>query len=181
MNLLHLRNIGRITHIVEPFEHVSKVLHHIQYTSHHEAERSRNFLTSLLLEDLCPLLKRQLITSQRNRTTLVILRIQEDFRRDRADIIDPDHLQRLPLQRDLEGRRKDLAHKVWGEIFVESSRAKNRPIHLTVFCLFDQVFLDVILFDEMGDVGWIFEGLFAVAIDRGIDEVLDAVFQSFVD
>jgi hypothetical protein len=52
---------------------------------------------------------------------------------------------------------------------------------LSVFCLFDQVFFDVILFDEMGDVGWIFEGLFTVAIDRGINEVLDAVFQSFVD
>lgn len=181
MNLPNFLNIRRIPFIMEPPEHVPKVLDHSHHGRTQEGKRSRNILPSLLLEDLRKLVKGQLIARQRDRPTLVVSRIQKDLRRDRADITAPDHLQRLPLQRGLETRRKDLAHEVGCEVIVEGGRAQDGPIHLAVFGLFDEMLLDMMFVDEVGDVGGVVEGLCAVAVDGGVDEVLDAVFESFVD
>lgn len=41
--------------------------------------------------------------------------------------------------------------------------------------------LDVVLGDEVRDVGRVVDGLFAAAVNGAVDEVLHAVFQGFVD
>lgn len=153
MNPPDFLNIRRIPFIMEPPKHVPKVLNHSHHNDTQEGERSRDILSSLLLEDLRKLIKRQLIARQRNRPTLVVSRIQKDLRRDRADITTPNHLQRLPLQRGFEARREDLTHEVWCEVIVERRRAQDGPIHLAVFGSFDEMLLDVMLVDEVGDVG----------------------------
>lgn len=140
---------------MEPLEHISKLLNHSHHARTQQAERSRNILSTLLLEDLRKLIKGQLITSQRNRPALIIPRIQKDFRRDRTNISAPNHLQRLPFERHPEARSKNLAHEVWCEIIVESRRAQDCPIHLALFGLFNEMFLDVMLVDEVGDIGGI--------------------------
>lgn len=153
MNLPHFLNIRRIPFIIEPLEHVSKLLNHTHNTRTHKVKRSGHIPTSLLVEAPHKLIIRQLITSQRNRPPLIIPRIQEDFCRNRTYITTSDHLQRLPLQRHPEARRKDFTDEVRSEIIVESRRAQDSPIHLAIFGLFDQMSLDVILEDPMGHFG----------------------------
>lgn len=157
MNLPHLLNIRRKSFIMEPLIHGSKVFNNKHHNRRNEAKRGRQVLTSLLLEDLRELIVGQLIASQRDRTTLIIPRIEEDLCRNRTNITASDHLQRLPLQRHLEGCREHFAHEVWGEIVIEAGRAKNRPIHLAVFGLFDEVLLDIMLVNKVGDISRVVE------------------------
>lgn len=153
MNLPHLLNIGRIPFIIEPLEHVSKLLNHAHDTRTHEGKRSGNIPTSLLLENLHKLMIRQLITCQRDRPPPVIPRIQKDFRCNRTNITTSDHLQRFSFQGHPEARRKDFSHEVRGEVIVESGRAQYSPIHLAILCFLNQVSLDVILEDPMRHFG----------------------------
>lgn len=113
--------------------------------------------------------------------TLVEGRVHEGLCRDGTDITAADHLKWSSLEQISKRGRKDLAHKVGCEIVVEHCWAQDGPVHLPVLGLRHEMFLNVMLVGEMGDVCRIVDGLRTVTVDRGVNKMLDAVLESFVN
>src|SRR4051794_15426936 len=97
MHLSQLRNIRSIPNIIEPLEHVAEVLHDCHQALANKAKRRWDRLSSFSLEDLGHLIVSELITSQRDTSVLVLVRVHEGLRSEEADIADRDKLERLVL------------------------------------------------------------------------------------
>lgn len=180
IHLFKLRNIGLISLIMKPLEHIPHVLHRSHKHRTKEPERPRNRLPCPLLKYLLRLLIRQLIPCQRNSFALVLLGFEKRIRRKIPNVTRCYHLEWLPLQRHVIGRHEDLAKEAGDEILVEGGGAEDRPLHFRVLGLVDEMVLDIIFVDKMRDFGGVFEGVCS-AVDGAIDEVFDVLFERFVD
>lgn len=123
MHLSQLRNICSITHIIEPLEHAAQVLHHCHYTLSNKPECSWDRLSSLVLEYFSHLIIGELVTSQRDASVLVLIRVYEGLRSEEADVADRDKLERLVLNRILPAGGENLAEEIRGEVLEECNRA----------------------------------------------------------
>lgn len=92
--------------------------------------------------------------------------MHEGLSTEESNIIDCDHLQGLALESHLKRGSEDFAEESRNNILVESRGAENEPLHVGVFALFDQMVLDVVLVDEMGNVGRSGVGGIAASINR---------------
>lgn len=151
MHLSQLRNISPIAHIIKPLEHVAQVLHHCHQSTANKAECGWCRLSSLILEDCVHLIVGKLIASQRDTSILVLGGVNKGLRSKETDVGYRDELEWLLLDCILPAGSKDLAEKIRSEVLEESNRAQNRPGHFAARGFLDQMVLDFVLADEMGD------------------------------
>ena len=181
VNLLHLFNVGTVSDIVEPPKHVSKVLHRPHDQVADQPVGPGHIPARVLFENLACLFDSKLIPSKRNGAVLIFLGAQEGFRSHNADIRNGYQLKRFLLYSYPPSRGEDAAEKVVGKVLHKSDGPQDGPAHLSILCAFDQVLFDVVLVDKMGNVGRVVDGCAAMAVDGGIDEVLNAGFHGCID
>lgn len=98
-----------------------------------------------------------------------------------SDIIGCHQLQGLAFQRHFVAGGKHLAKEARDKVLQESHRPENKPLHIGVLALFDEVTLDVVLLDEVRDVGWSVFRCIAPSINRAIHEKPNLLLQRFIN
>ncbi len=185
MHFLDLPNIGIKPDGINPPKHNPQIRHHPHKTLTQERKRRRYPPPHNPPKNLAHLLKRQLVPGKVNRNIPVprIIRADERLRAEIPNIGGADQLDLMPrAQGRLNHRHKHPAHEVRRDILhkrhgpeygVAHPGAAVRPRL--------EVLLDIVLADEVRDVGGVGVSIIAVPLDGGIDEVLHAVGERGVD
>lgn len=194
LDLLALGDIGTVPVVIEPLEHIPKLLGHPHDQTRHKAVRCRQDLARRPLEDVPELLVGQLVAGQGNRPAGIFVRMKKGLRGKEANVARRYQLQRLFFDRNLERRGKYLTHESRDEVVEECHRSEHSVAHREDVCggrrrrrrrrrrLFEQMLFDIVLADKVRDVCWVGGGYrFAAAVNGTVDEVLDVVCECRVD
>lgn len=185
MHALHLPDIRIESDRIDPPKHNPQVRHHEHHPLTQKRERRRYRPPHNPLKHRAHLLERQLITRKVDSNIPIprIIRMDESLRGKVPDIRRADQLDLMALtQRRPQHRHERLAHEVRSEVLHEADGAQDGIAHLCAMVgLRLEVFLDIVLADEVRDVGGVGIALGAVPLDGGVDEVRDVVGERGVD
>ena len=175
----HLLDISITADIIDPPKHDAQIRHHPHEALSQERKRRRHGSTDNFLEDLARLAERHLVARQVDGDVLVlgVLGPDESLGGEISDVGGADELNLAGgRQRRLPHGGEQLAHHVRRHVLHEGDGAEDGVAHLgAVVRLRFEVLLDVVLADEVRDVGGVGVAVGTVALDGGVDEVVDVV------
>lgn len=151
-------NICTIALPLEKVKHGPHLLGHGQDHSRYNVPGDGHRRTRLFAKNVRQLLKSDLVPGERDGFPAVLLRTEKRFGGDVANVLCGDELERLRSvsgELELDGCGEELAEEAAVEVVHEGDRPEDGPGHAAVglCCGVDEVVLDVVLADEVRDVG----------------------------
>lgn len=182
LDLLQFRDIGTVSLIVEPLVHQPQIFDQPQDDTSNKPIRRGQLTPCLLLEDVPELRVCQVIAGEAYRFAGILLGMEECLRGEEADVTCRDQLQGLALQRGTVRRGENFAQKVGRKVVHERHGAENGVGHgRIVLSHGEEMLLNIMLADEVWDVGRVGAGGVATAVNRTVDKVFDLVGEGGVD
>lgn len=185
MHFPNLPDICLEADVINPAHHDAKIRHHPHDALSHEAKRHRHTLAHHPLKHRTQFPERQFVPGEVDSGILVmrIVGVDESLRGNKADVRGADQLDLVAgRQRRLHDGAERLAHEARGEILHERHGPQDGVAHLGAPVRPRlEVLLDVVLADEVRDVGGVGVASSAVPLHGGVDEVLDVVGERGVD